>query len=130
MKRAGERILSFGLAGIAGFAVDAGVLALAIGWAGPWWGRAASFTCAVLTTWALNRRTTFHDRPSRYSLAGELGRYFAAMCMGGATNYAVYAAALGVAGQGGLAPFAALAAGSLAGMAINLTLAHYAVFGP
>ena len=130
MKGGGKRVLSFGLAGIAGLVTDAAVLALTIGWMGPYWGRALSFIAAVLCTWALNRRTTFRDRPSRYSLAGELGRYFAAMCLGGAVNYAVYAVLLNVLGSDGLAPFAALAVGSLAGMAINLTLAHYAVFRP
>jgi putative flippase GtrA len=130
MRRTGVRILSFGAVGVAGLVVDAGVLALTLGWIGPWWGRAVSFVAAVFTTWAFNRRTTFRDRPSRYPLPVELGRYFAAMCIGGSLNYAVYAAVLMLYGSAGLVPFAALAVGSLAGMAVNLTLAHYAVFRP
>lgn len=126
----GSRVLGFGVAGTVGFAVDSAVLALLLGPLGPYWGRAVSFVAAVLTTWGLNRRITFRDRPSRYSPAAELGRYFAAMCVGGAVNYAVYAAILAALGSGGLAPFAALAAGSLAGMAVNLLLAHHTVFRP
>lgn len=130
MNRAGGRILTFGLVGVAGFAVDAGLLALTIAWAGPYWGRAISFVAAILATWVLNRRITFRDRPSRHSLPGELGRYFAAMCIGGGVNYGVYVVLLSVIGSSGLAPFTALAVGSLSGMAVNLMLAHHIVFRP
>lgn len=125
-----SRVMSFGLVGVVGFAVDAGVLALVMDALGPYWGRALSFVAAVLTTWALNRRITFADRPSRYSLVEEIGRYFAAMCVGGAVNYAVYASAIVLFGTAGLGPYFGLAAGSLAGMAVNLTLAQIAVFRP
>lgn len=130
MRPTGRRIVSFGSVGVAGLVVDAAVLAFSIGWLGPWWGRAVSFVAAVLTTWLLNRRYTFRDRPSRYRLRSELPRYFAAMGVGGSVNYAVYAGVLALFGSAGLVPFAALALGSVAGMAINLTLAHYAVFRP
>lgn len=130
MRRAGTRILSFGAVGVVGLLVDAGVLALSLGWLGPWWGRALSFLAAVLATWALNRSLTFRDRPSRYPLPLELGRYFAAMCIGGSLNYAVYAGVIMLYGSAGLIPFAALAVGSLAGMGVNMTLAHFAVFRP
>jgi putative flippase GtrA len=126
----GGRILTFGLVGVVGFVVDSALLAATIGFIGPYWGRAVSFVAAVLTTWAFNRNITFRDRPSRYSPGVELGRYFAAMCIGGAVNYAVYAALLGIVGAEGLAPFAALAVGSLAGMTVNLLLAHHTVFKP
>lgn len=124
------RILSFGLVGVAGFFVDAAVLALLIGWLGPYGARAASFAAAVLTTWALNRSTTFRDRAGGLPLATELGRYVLAMCLGGAVNYGVYAALIGAFGAGGVVPYAALGAGSLAGMGVNLLAANYAVFRP
>ena len=123
-----SRIVLFGLVGVAGFAVDAGVLAVVMEALGAYWGRALSFSLAVLATWALNRRTTFADRPSGLSLLEEIARYFAAMCAGGAVNYAVYASAVAIFGADGVGPFAGLAAGSLAGMAVNLTLAQVAVF--
>lgn len=126
----GNRILMFGLVGSVGFVVDAGVLALLIGGIGPWWGRCLSFPAAVVTTWLLNRRLTFADRPSRHSRHGEFGRYFLVMCIGGAVNYGVYGLVLALLGPAGLFPYLGLAAGSLAGMGVNLTLAHYAVFRP
>lgn len=124
------RILSFGLVGVVGFFVDAAVLALFIGGLGPYGGRAVSFAAAVLTTWALNRSTTFRDRAGGLPLAVELGRYALAMCLGGAVNYGVYAGLVGAFGAEGLVPFAALGAGSLSGMCVNLLAAHYAVFRP
>lgn len=124
------RILSFALVGVVGFVVDAAVLALLIFWLGPYGGRAVSFAAAVLTTWALNRATTFRDRAGGLPLAVELGRYALAMCLGGAVNYGIYAALVGAFGAGGVVPYAALGAGSLAGMAVNLAAAHYAVFRP
>jgi putative flippase GtrA len=129
-RRAGSRVVRFGLVGLAGLLLDMAVLALTLGWAGPYWGRAISFGVVVIATWAVNRRVTFGDRRSRYSLPVELARYFLAMCAGGAVNMTVYVAVLSVLGTHGLLPFAALAAGSLAGMTINLTLAYYSVFRP
>lgn len=128
MKAAAARALRFGLVGVAGFVVDATVLALLIGILGPYWGRALSFLCAVVATWALNRRFTFPDRSSGYGLVPEFARYFAAMLGGGALNYAVYALLLQATGHDGAWPYVAVAAGSLCGMALNLALARFAVF--
>jgi putative flippase GtrA len=124
------RTVRFGLVGTIGFLVDAGWLALLLGVAGPYWGRLGSFAIAVVVTWACNRSFTFADRRSGLSRGREFRRYFGAMLAGGAVNYGVYALVVLLLGGGGLVPFLALAAGSLAGMAVNLTLANFVVFRP
>lgn len=128
MKAAASRILRFGLAGVVGFVVDAGALAVVIGIMGPFWGRALSFFCAVIATWLINRSVTFADRHSGLPLWREFAHYLVAMLGGGVVNYAVYALVIWLAGQAGYWPTLAVAAGSLAGMGINLALARFAVF--
>jgi putative flippase GtrA len=99
-----------------------------LGIAGPYWGRLGSFSIAVVVTWACNRGFTFADRKSGLPRGREFQRYFVAMLAGGAVNYGTYALIVLVFGGSGWMPFLALAAGSLAGMAINLTLANLVVF--
>jgi putative flippase GtrA len=122
------RTLRFGLVGVIGFLVDAGWLALLIGVAGPYRGRVVSFSIAVLVTWVCNRSFTFADRRSGLTRGREFGRYFAAMLGGGVVNYGTYALIVFFFGSGDWIPFIGLAAGSLAGMVINLTLANLVVF--
>lgn len=122
------RTIRFGLVGVIGLLVDAGWLAVLLGVAGPYWGRLASFSIAVVVTWACNRSFTFADRKSGLSRGREFKRYFLAMLAGGAVNYGTYALIVLAFGSVGWVPFIGLAAGSLAGMAINLTLAHLVVF--
>lgn len=128
MRAVAHRSLRFAVVGVAGFFVDAGMLALTIGFAGPWWGRGLSFIAAVFATWTLNRGYTFADRQSGLSRWHELGRYALAMLGGGAVNYALYGLIISGMGHTGLWPYAAVAIGSLCGMMINLTLARYAVY--
>ena len=58
------RLLRFGAVGAVGFIVDGGLLygLVASGLLGSLTARVVSFPTAVLTTWMLNRRFTFHDR--------------------------------------------------------------------
>jgi putative flippase GtrA len=126
-----SRFLRFAIVGTLGFAVDAGVLALALhsGLAGFHAGRCLSFLAAASFTWALNRRFTFADRAaSRGSRGTQWARYVAAMSAGAAVNYAVYALVLAWAGYTALiAPFA-VAAGSIAGLGVNFSAARWFVF--
>lgn len=128
MKALAHRTWRFALVGAAGFVVDAGVLALMMPLAGPWWGRILSFAAAVLATWLLNRNFTFRDRQSGLSPWREFARYAAAMLGGGAVNYLVYGAIIANLGADDLRPYAAVALGSISGMAVNLLLARFAVF--
>ena len=124
-----SQFLRFSTIGVAGFAIDTTVLYLAMNLlgAGHYSGRALSFMVAVTSTWALNRRFTFHAQRSSNFLA-EWAKFFTANTAGGLTNYCVYAAL--VAGSAVVAnwPVLGVAAGSLAGLAINFNLSRWVVF--
>ena len=119
----------FALSGGLGFAVDAGLLYvflhLGLGYGA---GRLASFLCAVVVTWQINRRHTFALRhvPPTW---GEWWRYLSAMAVGGVVNLATYMLALHALGAAGaLKPLLGVAAGSLAGMVVNFISAKRWVF--
>lgn len=118
----------FLVAGTIGFAVDAGVLyaALALG-ADYYSGRLVSFSLAVAATWLINRHWTFEHHQVRPSLA-EFTRYFGAMVLGGAVNYASYALIVATLPRTPWLPLAAVAAGSIAGLGVNFTSARLWVF--
>ncbi|GLU31755.1 GtrA family protein [Trinickia caryophylli] len=124
-----REFIRFGIAGGAGFVVDAGVLYICL-WAGLGYfsGRLVSFLCAVFCTWQINRRFTFVAAGRRSSIWAEWWRYLAAMSAGGAVNYATYSAAvLALAGMR-LLPLVSVALGSVAGLAVNFAGAKLWVF--
>jgi putative flippase GtrA len=125
---AGLQFVRFGLVGIAGFAVDAAVLALALVLgAGVFWGRGISYVAAASCTWALNRRWTFRDRSSGW--AAQWARFLAVNALGGAVNYGVYAfLVLHHDGVSIVFPVFAAAVGSLCGLAFNFLLSKRMVF--
>ena len=97
----------------------------------------ASFLCAVFATWRINRRYTFGGvcagaRADANAAAGsswrEWWRYLAAMLGGGLVNYAAYGAVIGFGPHVAWLPMAAVAIGSLAGMAVNFAGAKFFVF--
>ncbi len=122
------RFLRFGLVGVAGFVVDAGLTQGLVDLAHvpPLIARIPAFAAAVLTTWALNRRFTFADRGS-----GPAARQFLAFLgsalIAGAVNYAVFAAVT-VLTPLGQWPAAGVALGSVAGWIVNFTIADRLVF--
>jgi putative flippase GtrA len=124
----GRQLPRFALAGTAGFVVDAAVLyaALAAG-LGYFSGRAVSFFVAVVTTWLINRAWTFEARRTRATVA-EFARYFAAMALGGAVNYATYTVVVSLLPRAAWLPLAAVAAGSIAGLGVNFATAWLWVF--
>jgi putative flippase GtrA len=122
------RLSRFAIAGVLGFLVDVGVLALTIAMLGPYWGRVVSFLAAVAATWIINRRYAFADRASGRQPGIEFVGYLGVMLAGGAVNYAVYGAVVGYFGSSGVLPYIGVALGSLAGMLVNLLLARQLVF--
>lgn len=114
-----RQLFWFGVAGVIGFAVDAGVLyvTLACG-AGPFLGRIISFLCAVWVTWQINRRHTFPDRADRGVLK-EFGRYLLSSLGGASVNYAAYSVVILTAPESRLRPLIAVACGSFFGMFVN-----------
>jgi putative flippase GtrA len=129
VRRTAVQLLRFAAVGTLGFVVDAGVLyALLHGaGAGPWLGRAGSFLAAASATWALNRRFTFADAPPA-AKRRQWPLYVAFMTLGGAVNYGVYALAVTLGPAHPLTPLAGVAAGSLAGLAVNFTTSRLFVF--
>lgn len=118
----------FAAAGVAGLAVDMLVLYLGMELGlGKYLGRVASFLAAVWVTWQINRRYTFNGAAAG-SLWREWWRYLLAMAGGGLVNYAVYCGVLAWFADAPLLPQLAVAAGSLAGMAVNFISAKFFVF--
>lgn len=122
------RFLRFGLVGVAGFIVDAGLTQGLVDLAHlpPLAARLPAFVAAVLTTWALNRRFTFADRK-----AAPAGRQFlafvASALIAGVVNYAVFAAVTLWTPLGAW-PAVGVAFGSVAGWLVNFTIADRLVF--
>lgn len=123
-----KRILGFGLAGAIGFLVDAGLVMALIGVLGPVGARIVSFSASVCTTWLINRNFTFGDRPKDQTLLREFSLYASAMLVGGVANWGVYLVAIWLLPDAQWRPIAAVAAGSIGGMALNLLSADRLVF--
>lgn len=120
----------FGVVGTVGFVVDSAVLygcVRGLGW-DPYSGRAVSFLAAATTTWGLNRRFTFRDLTPRVRLPGQYLRYLFGALIGGAVNYATYAGMVYNSAWVQTYLILGVAAGSLAGMAVNFTVSKWWVF--
>ena len=121
-----SQLIRFGMAGVAGFAVDAGVLqaTLALGMSF-YLGRAISFIAAATATWLINRRLTFAHAGQRPASFQEWWRYVGAMMVGGAVNYLVsvlmFQAVLKADPRSAII---AVAIGSIAAMAVNFIAAR------
>ncbi|WP_206996365.1 GtrA family protein [Trinickia mobilis] len=132
-----KQLFHFGVAGMAGFLADAGVLylMLALG-LGYYAGRVVSFLGAVFVTWQINRHYTFTPRASAMpatprrarSLWSEWWRYLFAMSGGGAVNYLAYSATVFLLHPMRFLPLFAVAVGSVAGLGVNFVSAKFWVF--
>jgi putative flippase GtrA len=124
-----RQLLAFSVVGTIGFAVDAAILyaAMTVLGTGLYVGRAISYLVAATTTWALNRRFTFHGQRSSVRII-EWGRFLAANAVGGLVNYGTYAALVATQPTAAAHPVIGVAAGSLAGLALNFMLSRYLVF--
>ena len=113
---------------MAGFGVDLACLTLFL-WLGAGFvvGRALSYLCAASVTWLLNRRWTFASTDPLF--LRQALRFLSANAVGGAMNYGI-SVALAVAFPSvfGLYPALAVAAGSLASLAVNFSLSKRFVF--
>lgn len=126
------RAAGFGVVGVAGFLVDAGVLLALKPHLGPILGRAGSFSVAVVTTFTLNRLFVFtHARGG--PILRQFGLFLMSNAVGLSLNLGTYAALvtsdLTRLGLDMLSrPLPALAAGSIAGAAANFLLADRLAF--
>lgn len=119
----------FGVIGIVGFLVDAGVLTWLVrvnAW-GLYESRALSFTLAVTATWYLNRRFTFAARADA-NRTREYRRYFAVQTLGAFVNLSVYVAIVAAIPAVGAWPVLPLAVGSAVAMVFNFLAARHFAF--
>lgn len=121
-------ILAFGAVGTLGFMVDTAALYLLRGLLGLYVARLVSFLCAAAVTWLLNRHLTFARRRSSYAASTEMAVYILLMMVGGMVNYGLYAWLVTASPTVAEAPVLGVAAGSLAGMAVNLTTSRFLLF--
>lgn len=126
-----KEILLFAISGLIGFIVDAGIVQFLVReWAvNPYEARVASFLAAATTTWSFNRRYTFAGR-STGSRRRELLRYLFAMAGGFALNYGTYAICVAASALVRSWPAIGVAAGSVAGAAVNFLSSKYWIFRP
>jgi putative flippase GtrA len=119
----------FCVAGAIGFLVDAGVVQAMVSLLAldPYLSRVVSFLCAMTATWLFNRRYTFVSTREE-SIAKEWLRYLVAMLGGFAVNYAVYAALVYAFDLVRVWPVLGVAAGSVAGLAVNYLSSRHWVF--
>ena len=123
-----SQIARFAIAGVIGFAADAGVLYLALACGlGPFVGRVVSFLAAVWVTWQINRHFTFRDR-GRRSAWVEWWRYLLSMLSGATVNYATYSVVILTASRSSWLPLFGVACGSIAGMFVNFFAAKFWAF--
>lgn len=118
----------FAMAGVIGFLVDVGVLYLLKGLFGVYVARVISFLSAAFSTWLFNRTVTFRGRSSGHSKAREFGLYLALMTIGGSVNYGTFALLIARMPMVAQHPVIGVAAGSIAGMAVNLLTSRFLLF--
>ena len=119
----------FGVVGVVGFVVDAGVLTLGLhAGTGPWAGRVLSYVAAASVTFGLNRAWTFRTADRTRPVAQDWGVFLLVNLVGFACNYGTYAALIAAVPLVRDVPVLGVAAGSLAGMAGNFLLSRRYVF--
>jgi len=121
-----SQILRFGVVGVVGFVVNAGVDQALVRTLGPWVSQALAFPLAATTTWWLNRRFTFV--PSARTWMAEWGRYISTSLLGWLVNNGVYVVLILQWPVARDYPVWAVAAGSLGGMVFNFVAARLWVF--
>jgi len=124
-----RQFLAFSVVGILGFIVDSSVLYLGLELGlGLRSGRIVSYLVAVTATWVLNRRFTFGA--SRRRPAVEWARFATTQLAGAMVNLGTYFALIAASSLVARFPVLGVAAGSLAGLAVNFIAARAFVFGP
>lgn len=128
MIKALREIFFFGISGGLGFLVDTAVLYLLLESCGPYIARGFSFFAAVLVTWLFNRSITFKEKKSNMKPQHEFLSYFVLMLGGGAVNYGLYSWLISTYQVVLEHPVIGVAAGSIAGMFVNLATSKLFLF--
>lgn len=125
-----RQVVLFGVGGVIGLVVDAGVVQALVSWGewNPYVARVVSFLSAATATWLWNRRYTFAHHDSGRSLPAEWLHWVALMSVGAVVNYAAYAAILMLYPWLHRWPAAAVAASSAAASLVNFASARGVLF--
>jgi len=121
-----RQILRFGIVGVIGFIINAGIVVWLSTSIGPFLAQLIAFPCAATATWWLNRRYTFGV--SRHLWHHEWLRYVSANALGWGANNGIYFAIILKFPFAYNHPSIAVAAGSLAGMSFNFVITKWIVF--
>lgn len=123
-----QQFWRFGIAGGIGFLVDVTVLYLAV-YLGSnvYLGRVASFLCATIVTWQINRNFAFAAKTS-ISAWTEWWRYLLAVLGGGLVNYLLFTLTIALFPPSPMLPLIGVAVGSIGGMAVNFVSTKVLVF--
>jgi putative flippase GtrA len=135
---AGDRLIAridpafvrFGVVGVIGFVVDAGVLYLvtqALLRLDPFTGQAIAFAAAVSVTWLLNRAWTFKAAAPKGGVR-QAALYVGVQCAGLAATFTVYSAVIILFGVPKPWLVVPLALGALAGLCVNFLGAKHLAF--
>lgn len=120
------QIFVFGLVGVVGFLVNAGLVTVISHWAGPLAAQVAAFPVAASVTWWLNRQYTFGSRHK--ALYGEWKAYIFANGLGWVINNGLYLFLVLEVPFCYKFPAAAVAVGSIGGMGFNFFASKRFVF--
>lgn len=129
MSARAHEFLRFAAVGVVGLFADMAALTFALNvlHLDVYSGRVFSYLVAATVTWALNRRFTFVSA-ERVSPLRQWLKFLGANAIGGAVNYAVYAAIVTFTALGAAWPVLGVAAGSVAGLAFNFSINKLWVF--
>lgn len=122
--------LRFGLVGVAGYVVDVSVLVVLVRLGiDPFAARVPSFLAAASCTWFLNRQFTFRPPPTGAApMRRQWALFLVLMLPGAALNYGTYAVLLAEWELAQRVLAIPVAAGALAGMALNFATSKWIVF--
>lgn len=127
-----RRFVRFLLVGCIGFAIDAGVLVLALRHvtSSVYAARALSFSLAVFVTWLVNRTFVFAAGAPGAGIVTEYGRYLATQVTGAVANLLVFVALIELMPRLADTPVVPLAVGAVAGALVNYAGSAWWVFRP
>lgn len=121
----------FVIVGTIGFIVDAGILSgvvYLLEW-NPYIARAASFSLALMITWLLNSKWTFHNRITRKK-HHEFYLYVFIQTSGIILNYSIYSGLLIMSIWLTAYPAVSVAISSIVAMSFNYLTLRYCIFKP
>lgn len=121
-----RQVMRFGVVGILGFVVNAGILQLLASHIGPVWGQLLAFPVAATVTWWMNRKYTFGVSSNRWHV--EWLRYIVANVFGWGVVNGIYFALILNYSPFYDHPWLAVTVGAAAGMFVNFSSSRWLVF--